>query len=146
MVTPVRAPDEPPKALADPRQLLDAYLDYYRDAVLRKIDGMPEEDLRRSRLPSGWMPLELLVHLTWVERRWFRWDFAGDRLPDPWGDRGPDGAWRVPPGASTAELRAAFVEQCAVSRRTVAGAQLAERARPGGRFATAEEAPTLAWI
>jgi Protein of unknown function (DUF664) len=146
MVIPVRGPGEPPKALADPRELLDAYLDYYREAVLRKIDGVTEDELRRSRLPSGWTPLALLVHLTWVERRWFAWDFAGQRFENPWGDRGPDGAWQVPAGASAEEVKAAFVEQCGVSRRIVAGAGLADRARPGGRFATVEQAPTLAWI
>jgi uncharacterized damage-inducible protein DinB len=146
VVTRISAPDEPPKQLADPKELLLSYLDYYRDAVLRKVDGLSEEDLRASRLPSGWAPLDLLVHLTWMERRWLRWDFAGDALPDPWGDRGPDGRWRVPPGASTAQVRAEFVAQCELSRRTVASAALTDRARPGGRFATPEQTPTLAWI
>jgi hypothetical protein len=140
---------EPPKQLADPKELLLSYLDYYRDAVLRKLAGMSEEDLRGSRLPSGWSPLELVVHLTWMERRWLQWDFAGDPLPDPWGDRGgagPAARWQLPAGASTEQVRAEFVAQAELSRRTVAGAALTDRARPGGRFATAEEAPTLAWI
>jgi uncharacterized damage-inducible protein DinB len=145
-LTPVRGPDEPPKSLADARELLDAYLDYYRDAVMRKINGLSEQDLRSSRLPSGWTPLELLVHLTWVERRWFRWDFAGERFAQPWGDRGPDGAWQVPDSVSTDTIKASFIAQCEQSRQTAAGASLTERAQPGGRFATAAEAPTLAWI
>ena len=53
MVTPVEPPPEPPATLADPGELLAGYLDYYRDAVLRKLHGLPEEELRRSRLPSG---------------------------------------------------------------------------------------------
>jgi hypothetical protein len=146
MVTTLPPADEPPGTLADPRELLDAYLDYYRDAVLRKIDGAAEQDLRSSRLPSGWTPLALLVHLTWVERRWFRWGFAAEPTEQPWGDRGPDGAWQVPNGESAAQVRARFVEACARSREAVAGAPLAQRARTGGRFATEAEAPTLAWI
>ena len=31
---------------------------------------LPSGELRRSRLPSGWTPLELLKHLTYVEMRW----------------------------------------------------------------------------
>src|SRR5436305_13686550 len=64
---------EPPGSLGDLRELLDAYLDHYRDVVLRKLGGLPEEELRHSRVPSGWTPLWLLVYLTWVERRWLVW-------------------------------------------------------------------------
>jgi hypothetical protein len=56
MVTEVEPP-EPSETLTDPRELLGGYLDYYRGAVLRKLDGMSEEELRGSRLPSGWTPL-----------------------------------------------------------------------------------------
>src|SRR5262249_54016136 len=98
-----------------------------------------------SRLPSGWTPLELLVHLTMMERRWFRWGFAGEQVDDPWGDW-DDGRWHVPDGATTGELVARFQAQCAASRQTVAGVPLAQRARTGGRFANPGEAPALSWI
>jgi hypothetical protein len=150
MVTWLPTVQEPPHSLADPRELLDAYLDYYREALLRKLAGMAEADLRSSRLPSGWTPLELLVHLTWVERRWFQWDYRGEPLPQPWGDRGPTGGpddpWRVPAGEPTEALITAFTAECARSRATVAGAPLTARGTPGGRFATPADTPTLAWI
>jgi hypothetical protein len=146
MVTPTPGPVEPPHSLGDPRELLDAYLDYYRAAVLRKLDGLSERALRSSPLPSGWTPLELLVHLTWVERRWFCWGFAGEPVAQPWGDRGPDGAWRVPPDIPSAEVIADFTAQWSRSRKAAAGAPLAQPARTGGRFATAADAPTLGWI
>jgi hypothetical protein len=150
MVTQLPPIDEPPRSLADPRELLDAYLDYYRAALLRKLGGLSEEELRSSRLPSGWTPLELLVHLTWVERRWFQWGYAGDPLPQPWGDRGPDGGprdrWQVPAGEPTDAVIAAFTAECARSRATVAGVPLAQRAATGGRFATPADAATVAWI
>ena len=44
---------EPSKAIADPKALLLGYLDYYRAALLAKLDGLSEQDLRASRLPSG---------------------------------------------------------------------------------------------
>jgi hypothetical protein len=138
--------DEPPAGLGDPNELLDGFLDYYRDTVLRKLDGLSEEELRGSRLPSGWTPLALLVHLTWMERRWFNWGFAAEPTGQPWGDRGPDGAWQVPAGVSVEEVRADFTAQCARSRSAVAGVPLEQRAATGGRFATAAEAPTVAWI
>jgi len=138
--------EEPPGSLGDARELLDAYLDYYRGTVLRKLDGLGEEELRGSRLPSGWTPLELLKHLTWVERRWLRWGFAAEATDEPWGDQGPDGAWHVPAEESIEDVKAAYVEQCERSRQIAAGVPLARRARTGGRFATPDEAPTLGWI
>lgn len=139
--------DEPaPGSRTDPRELLETYLDHYRAEVLRKLDGLAEEELRSSRVASGWTPLELLVHLTWVERRWFEWGFAARPLPDPWGDRGPDDRWTVPAGAGTEELKDAFRAACARSREIVAGVPLDRTAAVGGRFPTADRAPSLALI
>jgi hypothetical protein len=137
---------EPPGSLGDPRELLDAYLDHYRDTVLRKLAGLSEEQLRTSRVPSGWTPLGLLVHLTWAERRWLSWGFAAEPLAQPWGENGPDGAWQVPAGRSADEVVAEFTAQCARSRALSAGVPSGQRAATGGRFPTAAEAPTLAWI
>jgi uncharacterized damage-inducible protein DinB len=143
-------PREPAEDLADPAELLAAYLDYYRDVVLRKLDGMSEQDLRTSRLPSGWTPLELLKHLTNVERRWLQWGFLAEQVPDPWADNGPegrpDGRWRVAPEESVDDLLAAFREQAARSRKIAAGTKLADVAALGGRFAEGGERPTLGWI
>jgi uncharacterized damage-inducible protein DinB len=146
MVTPVEPPPEPAETLTDPRELLVGYLDWYRDAVLRKLDGLSEEELRRSRLPSGWTPLALLKHLTGVERRWFRWGFAGERVDDPNLEHGPDGRWQVGPEESADEVRAAFLAECASSRRIVAAAGLQDQPRPGTAFNPSEPHPALIWI
>jgi hypothetical protein len=138
---------EPETTLADPGELLAGYLDYYRDGVLRKFDGLSEEEVRRSRLPSGWTPLGLLKHLAYVELRWFRWGFAAEQVDQPWGDqRLRDGEWYVEPGETVEEVKAFFREQCSCSRAIAAKGELADRAAAGGRFATTEDAPTLAWI
>ncbi len=138
---------EPPKTLTEPRELLLAYLDYYRATVLRKLDGMAEEDLRTSRLPSGWTPLELLRHLAFVERRWFRWGFAAEPVDPVWGDwDDKQGRWYVDPGLPVAEVRAHFLEECARSREIVAAAGLGDVARTGGRFNPPDEVPALSWI
>ncbi|WP_020578528.1 DinB family protein [Actinopolymorpha alba] len=139
--------DEPPADLADPAELLAAYLDYYRDVILRKLDGMSEAELRTSRLPSGWTPLQLLKHLTYVERRWFRWGFAAEQVSDPWGDHGAIERWHVEPDESPRELVAAFLEQADVSRTIAGSARLSDPARYGGRFQEGRgPRPTLAWI
>ncbi|WP_067974598.1 DinB family protein [Nocardiopsis trehalosi] len=139
--------DEPPITLSAPRELLNAYLDHYRAVVLRKLDGMAEADLRTSRLPSGWTPLELVRHLAYVERRWFQWGFAAEPVPEPWGDSAPGTErWHVPDDASVGSVLDFYRAQCARSREVAAAADLGDRARVGGRFATPEDAPTLGWI
>jgi hypothetical protein len=139
---------EPPVDLSDPAELLAGYLDAYREALLRKLEGVPEKQLRRRRLPSGWTPLELLKHLTYVERRWLCWGFLAEPVEDPWGDSGgdPQGRWLVHDDEPLDVLVARFRDQCRRSREVTAAADLADRARVGGRFPTPQEAPTLGWI
>ncbi|MFC5751832.1 DinB family protein [Actinomadura rugatobispora] len=139
-------PAEPPDRLTDPRELLDGYLDYYRDALLRKLDGLTDEQLRTAPLPSGWTPLELFKHLTHVEIRWLQWGFQGEPVERPWGDRGPDGAWHVDGDETFADLRAAFLSTCERSREIVAAADLGGFARPGPRFDDPERPASLIWI
>jgi hypothetical protein len=139
MVTPVEPPPDPPWTLTDPRELLTVYLDFYRDAVLRKLDGLSEKQLRSSPLPSGWTPLELLKHLAYVETRWLRWGFAAEQVAEPWGDRGPadpgpEGRWHVGDDETFDDVRAFFLDACERSRRIVAAANLDDVARAGGRF------------
>jgi len=52
------------------------------------------DELRGSRLPSGWTPLKLVKHLIWVELRWLEWGFEGRVVHDSWGDT-RDGRWHV---------------------------------------------------
>jgi Protein of unknown function (DUF664) len=54
---------KPGRELDDPKELLLGFLDYYRSVIIRKIDGLTDAELRASRPPSGWTPLELLKHL-----------------------------------------------------------------------------------
>jgi hypothetical protein len=137
---------EPSDSLADPAQLLAGYLDYYRSVVLRKLDGLSEQELRSSRVPSGWTPLELLKHLAYVELRWLRWGFAGEDVDEPWGDDGPEGRWHVPGSQSADDVREFFLAQCENSRRIAGAAQLQDIAIGGGRFDAQDPPPALSWI
>jgi Protein of unknown function (DUF664) len=137
---------EPPDSLSDPAELLAGYLDYYRSVVLRKLDGMTEQELRSSLVPSGWTPLELLKHLAYVELRWLRWGFTAQDVAEPWGDEGPDGRWQVADGETADDIRQFFLAQCENSRRIAAGANLTDIAGGGGRFDAQDPPPALSWI
>lgn len=137
---------EPSRTLGDPKELLSGYLNHNRDVVTRKLDGMSESELHRARLPSGWTPLGLLKHLTYVERRWFRWGFMAEPVENPWGPNGPDSDWIVQPGETEKTLLISFHEECDRSRAIVAAADLSDVSRTGGRFNPPDEHPTLIWI
>lgn len=145
MTSPVALP-EPDDQLGDAKQLLLGYLDYYRSVVARKVDGLSEADLRSTRLPSGWTPLELVKHLVYMERRWLEWGFLGTSVEDPWADRGPDGRWAVAADESPADLLTRLHAGGERTREIVEPASLPDRAATGGRFGGEEPPRTLAWI
>ncbi|WP_129667229.1 DinB family protein [Phytoactinopolyspora endophytica] len=137
---------EPSHTLADPKELLLGYLDYYRTAIGRKLDGMPDDELRNSRLPSGWTPLELVNHLLHMERRWLRWGFTAEQVDAPWGDADEHDRWVAPPETTAAELITALHEGGEQTRTIAGSADLADLAAVGGRFQSDKERPTLAQI
>ena len=137
--------DGPDAGVSDPRELLLGYLDWYRDALMRKLAGLSDAQLRTPVEPLGWSPLGLVKHLGWVERRWMRWGFAGEDVLAhlPGGDQAE---WGVPAGESTGSVMAAYRQEVERSRSLAAGADLSQQARTGGRFDLPEQAPSLARI
>jgi hypothetical protein len=116
------------------------YLDYFRSRLVSKLEGLPSGELRRSRLPSGWSPLELLRHLMFVELRWLEWGFEGRDVPDPWADS-RDGRWYVAPEETLAELVTALQAQAARTRAIVEAHGLDEIGQPGERWDGADPPP-----
>jgi hypothetical protein len=54
-----------------------AFLRFARHCVLKKTDGLNDDQLRQSLVPSGTTLLGLVEHLTGVERYWFGYHVAG---------------------------------------------------------------------
>ena len=115
------------------------YLDFLRSRVKAKLQALPAAELRHSRLPSGWTPLELAKHLRYVELRWLEWGFAGRDVGDPWGDREGD-RWHVGPDETLASLLADLDEQAARSRAIIDAHDLDEVGQPGERWDGADPA------
>jgi uncharacterized damage-inducible protein DinB len=130
----VSLPFPSPTDPADSRaEVLLRYLDYFRSVLLAKLDGLPERELRRSRLPSGWTPLELVKHLTYVELRWLEWGFEGRPVDEPWGER-RDGRWWVAPDETLGGLTAALRARAEVTCSVVGAHDLADVGAPGERW------------
>ena len=115
------------------------YLEFFRSRLVSKLREMPEAELRSSRLPSGWTPLELLKHLRYMERRWLEWGFEGRAIADPWADR-RDGRWFVAEDESLDSLLAVLADQAERSRAIIEAHDLAEVGQPGQRWEGAEPA------
>ncbi len=136
MTMPFPSPTDP--ASGRPEVFL-RYLAYFRESVLSKVSALPDEELRRSRLPSGWTPLELLKHLRYVELRWIEWGFQGGEVEEPWGDRRGD-RWYVAPDETRDALLAALRAQGAHTGVVVARNELTTVGAPGPRWAGAPPA------
>ncbi len=137
--------DGPGMKVTDPGELLLGYLEWYREALLRKIDGLSDDRLRAPVQPMGWSPLGLVQHLGWVERRWLQWGMAAeDVVPYPPG--GDDGEWGVPADRPTAQVLATYAAEVERSRELLARFDLEQTAHVGGRFVTPGQAPTLVRI
>jgi uncharacterized damage-inducible protein DinB len=129
-----------PTAPRDSRaEVFLGYLDYFRSRLVAKLTSLPAAELTRSRLPSGWTPLQLLKHLAYVEMRWLDWGFEGAAVPDPWGDRRDD-RWYVAPDEDLAGLSAALQRRAAITREIVDRHSLDEVGQPGPRWDGADPA------
>jgi len=91
---------KPPRLAGAERETLLALLQFQRDSLIRKVDGVDEVAARRSPVASGTTLLWLLKHLAQAEIRWVVIRFAAlDASP-------PDDA--VQPDDTAASVIAAY--------------------------------------
>jgi len=86
----------------DPKADLHRYLRYAREAMLWKLDGLSEYDIRRPMTPTGTNLLGLVKHLAGVELGYF-----GDTFGRPFGEPLP---WIEDGSAPNADMWAAADE------------------------------------
>jgi uncharacterized damage-inducible protein DinB len=130
MTAPFPGPTTPAASQAE---VFLRYLDYFRSRLVSKLESLPAEELRASRLPSGWTPLELIKHLRYVELRWLEWRFEGTTVANPWGDD-REGRWYVADDETLAGLAAALAEQAGRTRQIVLSHDLPDIGRSGDRW------------
>ncbi|AGL17231.1 DinB family protein [Actinoplanes sp. N902-109] len=115
-----------------------AFLSFARSCVLKKLDGLDEDQLRRRLVVSDTTLLGLVQHLTDAERYWFGWTLAGDTR-----HAGVDFTMVVDPERSAADVIAAYRAAITESDdhiRTAAGLE-ARTAQPVN-----DKAMTLRWV
>jgi hypothetical protein len=112
------------------RGMLESMLDFYRATVVNKVAGLSDTQAFTTAIaPSALTPATVVKHLTGTERFWFSIDFADLDVPWPWTDDDQHGNFRIEPGDTLAAIVADYVDECANSRRAIAGAELDDPAR-----------------
>lgn len=86
------------------KENLVALLNRHRDAVLWKLEGLDEEQLRRAVLPSGTSLLGLVKHLGSVEQGWLCATFGRPTRDLPDVDADPEADMRAEPGETAADV------------------------------------------
>lgn len=125
----------PPIELADERTTLVAYLDYLRESIVLKLEGVDDDDARRPLVPSGTSLQRLVDHLIDVDQYWFHLVLAGEPDIDFVGDT-PSPS----PAAAVARYRAVtarsneLVERCS------------DMEQPSAKETFDGRRPTLRWI
>jgi uncharacterized damage-inducible protein DinB len=93
---------------ASEKESLYVALDRHRDAVLWKLEGLDDEQLRRPITPTGTSLLGLIKHLASVEYGWFCETFGRDTEALPFDVNDPDADLRVEPHESTDDIVAFY--------------------------------------
>lgn len=101
-----------PRLVGDELETAMAFLDFQREAMVIKCEGLVEHQLREVRVPTGTTLLGLVQHLTVAERYWLAHTMAdemAEMADDDW-----DFGMEVPASASPAQVIADY--EAAVAR------------------------------
>ncbi|MFJ3303195.1 DinB family protein [Streptomyces sp. NPDC086549] len=125
----------------DEKETLHASLRQHRDAVLWKLDGLDDEQLRRPMTPSGTNLLGLVKHLASVEYGWFVETFGGETEP-LWFDPYESEDMTVGPGETTERIVAFYGRARAAADPVIDGLSLDTLGRP----AWWDHSVSLRWV
>ena len=120
---PVRIDPDP---VGSEAALLSQYLDYQRETMLVKTEGLDHEQMTRRHPPSTLTLAGLLYHLALVEETWMEARFVGRPDREPWAqvdwDADPDWEFRTSAEMEPEQLRQRYREACDRSRLVVSEA------------------------
>ncbi|MEZ3182947.1 DinB family protein [Streptomyces pimonensis] len=131
---------------ADERTMLEGWLDYHRDTLARKCEGLTDEQLRTASVPPSDLSLMGLVrHMSEVERSWFRRVLADeDAGPLYYGEAEPDGEFHLTGEDTWKEAYGTWQAEIAAARSNAARFALDDPSRGRHRFSA--DPYSLRWI
>jgi uncharacterized damage-inducible protein DinB len=92
----------------DEKRSLHVSLDRHRDAVLWKVEGLDDAELRRPMTPSGTNLLGMVKHLATVEYGWFCETFGRPSEALPFDEDDPEADMRVNSDETTGDILAFY--------------------------------------
>ena len=98
----------------------EAFLDEHRHALRDCLDGLTEEQARRSLVPSRTTLLGLVKHATFVEKVWFDEAVTCRTRAEIGIPATPDESFVLDDGDTIESVRQTHREACEASRRTTA--------------------------
>jgi uncharacterized damage-inducible protein DinB len=112
-----------PPLIGTEAEILLGFLDYHRDTLRLKTEGLDRAQLAQTLGPSTMTLGGLLKHLALVEDSWFTRVHGRGALPEPWASvdwkADPDWEWHSAADDSPEELRRQYDESVARSRAAV---------------------------
>ena len=106
--------------VVDERTQLEAFIEDYRAAVERTLDGLTDEQAGRRLVPSATTLLGLLKHVTWMQRVWFEECIGGRSRREIGLVNNPDESFALADDDTIAGVLEAYRQACATARTTVA--------------------------
>jgi hypothetical protein len=110
----------------DEKTSLQASLDRHRDAVLWKLEGLGDAELRRPMTPSGTNLLGMVKQLAAVEYGWFCQTFGRAIEPMPFDENDDNADRRVRPDETTLDILAFYTRARAAADQAIAEVDLEE--------------------
>ena len=106
------------------RVQMEAFLEEHRRELNGCLDGLTEEQARRSLVPSETTLLGLVKHVTFVEKVWFDEAVTGRSRQEIGIPATPDASFLLDAEDTIATVRAAHAAACDDSRRAAASLDL----------------------
>ncbi|MGW2490005.1 DinB family protein [Streptomyces sp. NPDC001606] len=135
-----------PATTADERTMLEGWLEYHRQTLAHKCEGLTDAQLRTaSAEPSMLSLMGLVRHMAEVERAWFRRVLAGEQAgPIYYTEEDPDGDFRVTESDTWKDAHATWQAEIEAARRHAADFALDDLSK--GRHRRRNESFNLRWI
>lgn len=109
--------------MTDPKAVLHGYLQSVREALLWKVDGLSERELRMPRTPTGTNLIGIIKHCANVEIGYFGDTFGrgwpGQRVPPDIFDTDPQADWYLTEDESADAMVASYRDVWAFADETI---------------------------
>ncbi|MER7179354.1 DinB family protein [Streptomyces hyaluromycini] len=131
---------------ADERTMLEGWLDFHRQTLAVKCEGLTDAQLRTAAVePSALSLMGLVRHMADVERSWYRRVLAEEKAPPLYfGDADPDGEFHLTDADTWQEAYATWQAEIGAARQAAAGFGLDDLSK--GRHRRTGERISLRWI